>query len=194
MATVKSGYGLGTAQFSSDGTTLVISDGNTSTVQLWRRDGVAKWGLLRVMKPARHPDAATQCGLTTAFTPDGKQIFVFSLRLGEGNESGFDVEKWDMLNGNRLDFPTRPMTPEADMIGNLFFVVGASTFCIQIAGPKGGAVGIDIASGKTKYNLPVLLTCASISPDGRLGASVAVDWGTGSDPLGGSGNSLALEL
>ena len=64
--------------------------------------------------------------------------------------------------------------------GRFLVLAGEKTFCIQgeesEEGTDAGALGFDIYSGKRKYNLPVLLTGASLSPDGRTGASVAVDW------------------
>jgi WD40 repeat protein len=159
---------------SADGTILAIADGNARRVHIWKRDAAARWNALRVLEVAQREAVPTPALLDIALTPNGKQVFVFVPILDKDSRPwSLAVEKWDIRSGCRLPFPVVPMKAMVTMAGQFLFMAGDRTLCIQgEEGTGDGVVGIDTTSGKRKYNLPCVLTGASISPDGQTGAVV----------------------
>ena len=149
----------------------------------------------------RGADARRPALLELVFAPDGRRIFALISTFDEADHEGLlAIEKWNVVTGERVAFPAKPVNALVSLwTRQLVFVGGGRTLCIQRAEGDGGqAVGIDMLSGKEKYNPPLGVGGASVSPDGRTGASCGEPWenrwvgSRSSWPVRGDGRLLEL--
>ena len=106
------------------------------------------------------------------FKQDGKQLFVF-FPIGKADEelSLFGTALWDIASGRQCEGRIPPMKTYVFYTGPFPHMLGENTLCCQASEGSGkGMVGIDVASGKEKYNISASTLWARSSPDGKTGA------------------------
>ena len=158
------------ADFSCDSTLFVFADGTTKKAHLWKREPSGAWGALRTLDLARRSDAPKPTLLEVKFSRDGKQLFVF-FPIGDPDKplSSVAAEIWDIASGRSTACRIQPADTFAFYTGPFPHILGENIVCYQASEGSGkGVVGVEIASGKQKYDVVDGLTLwARLSPDGK---------------------------
>ena len=95
----------------------------------------AKWSPLRVLDVGRGADARRPALLELVFAPDGRRIFAPISTFDEADHEGLlAIEKWNVVTGERVPFPAKPVNALVSLwTRQLVFVGGGRTLCIQAA-------------------------------------------------------------
>jgi len=157
------------ADFSCDSTLFVFADGNTKKAHLWNREPSGAWGALRTLDLALRSDAPKPTLLEVKFSRDGRQLFVF-FPIGEPDKpmSSVAAETWDISSARPTACQIQPADTYVFYTGPFPHILGENILCFQASEGSGkGVVGIEISSGKQKYDVDALTLWARLSPDGR---------------------------
>ena len=157
------------ADFSCDSTLFVFADDNTKKAHLWKREPSGAWSAIRTLDLAQRSGSRRPTLLEVKFSRDGKQLFAF-FPIGDPDKplSSVAAEIWDIAAGRRTACRIKPADTFVSYIGPLSHILGENTLCFQASEGSGkGVVGVEIPSGKQKYDVDALTLWARLSPDGR---------------------------
>jgi WD40 repeat protein len=157
------------ADFSGDSTLFVFADGQTKKAHLWKREASGTWGPLRTLDLAQQTDAPKPTLFEIKLSRDGRQLFVF-FPIGDLDKplSSVATEIWDITTGRPTACRILPASTYVFYTGPFPHVLGENTLCFQAPEGSGkGAVGVEISSGKQKYDVAAHTFWARLSPDGR---------------------------
>jgi hypothetical protein len=155
------------AEFSCDSTLFVFADDSTKKAHLWKREAAGAWGALKTLDLAQRSDAPKQTLFEMKFSRDGRQLFAF-FPIGDADEPPLAAEIWDIASGRPAACRIQPARTYAWYTGPFPHILGENTLCFQAPEGSGeGAVGVEISSGKKKYDVDALTLWARLSPDGK---------------------------
>jgi hypothetical protein len=157
------------ADFSGDSTLFVFADGYTKKAHLWKREESGTWGPLKTLDLAQRTDVPKPTLFEIKFSRDGRQLFVF-FPIGDLDKplSSVATEIWDIATGRPTACRIQPAGTFVFYTGPFPHILGENTLCFQAPEGSGkGAIGVEIASGKQKYDVDALTLWARLSPDGR---------------------------
>ncbi len=157
------------ADFSCDSTLFVLADGNTKKAHLWKREPSGAWGALRTLDLAQRSDAPKPTFLEVKFSRDGRQLFVF-FPIGDPDKplSSVAAEIWDIASGRLSACRIQPADTFVFYTGPFPHILGENTLCFQAPEGSGkGVVGVEVSSGRQKYNVYASTFWARLSPDGK---------------------------
>ncbi len=155
--------------FSPDSTLFAFADGDTKTAHLWKRGATGAWSNLETLDLAQRPDAPKPTLLEVKFSRDGRQLFAF-FPIGKADEpvSSVATERWDIASGRPVACAIKPAGVFVFFTGPFPHVLGEKTLCLQAPEGEGaGVIGVEISSGKRKYDVSGLTPWARLSPDGK---------------------------
>ena len=151
--------------FSRDSTLFAFADGNTKKAHLWKHDATGAWSNLKTLDLAQRADAPKPTLLEIKFSRDGKQFFAF-FAIGEADKplSSVATERWDIASGHPVPCAIQPAEMYVFYTGPFPHVLGENTLCLQAPEGSGdGVVGVEISSGKRKYNVNGLTLWAPLA-------------------------------
>lgn len=118
---------------------------------------------------AQRADAPKPTLLEIKFSRDGRQLFAF-FPIGKADEpcSSFAAKRWDIASGHPVACAIKPAEEFVFYTGPFPHLLGENTLCHQAPeGAGSGVIGVDIPSGKKRYDVPGLTLWARLSPDGK---------------------------
>jgi WD40 repeat protein len=158
------------ADFSCDSTLFALADGDTKKAHIWKREASGAWIALKTLDVAQRVDTPKPSHLEIKFSRDGSQLFVFFL-IGAPDKplSSVATERWDIASGRPADCRIPTAETFVSYTGPFPHVLGEKTTCFQAPEGSGrGAIGVEICSGKEKYDVDASTLWARLSPDGRI--------------------------
>jgi WD40 repeat protein len=154
------------ADFSRDSTLFAFADGNTKKAHLWKREPSGTWGPLKTLDLAQRTDAPKPTLFEIKFSRDGRQLFVF-FPIGDLDKP-FATEIWDIATGRTTACRIQPAGTYVFYTGPFPHILGENILCFQASEGSGkGAIGVEISSGKQKYDVAAFTLWARLSPDRR---------------------------
>jgi WD40 repeat protein len=160
------------AMFSSDSRQFALADCKTGKVYVWKRGEAGTWGDPKTLELAQRPDVRKPTAFDLHFRRDGKELLAF-FPIGKDDESdpSFAAEAWDVASGHQAECTIPAVKSYVFYTGPFPRILSDNTLCYQ--GSEGrGVVGIDISSGKKKYDLPAFTIFAQLSPDQKTCADL----------------------
>ena len=158
-----------TVDFSCDSTLFAFADGYTKKAHLWKRGAAGAWRDLKTLDLAQRADGPKPALLEVKFSRDGRQLFAF-VPIGKADEplSSVATERWDIASGRPVACAIQPAEVFVFFTGPFPHILGEKTLCFQAPeGVGGGVVGVNISSGKRKYDVSGFTLWARPSPDGK---------------------------
>ncbi len=139
--------------FSNDSTQFALADGCTKKAYIWGRSANGAWNDPKTLDVAKRADVPKPALFEICFRRDGKQLFVF-FPIGETSEWPTGTELWDIASGRPVECRIPPTKTFIFYTGPFPHILGDNTLCFQAPEGSGkGAVGIEVSSGKEKYDI-----------------------------------------